>query len=562
MSFINTRDVIGDQATLDGLVGHTLSEFMESGANSIAGYAFHNNTGLNYVEMPGIVNSGSNFVGGHAFAGCENLKSAVFADLKRLGSSMFQACSSLTTISAPELVNGGISAFQNCINLRSVNLPNLKTLSSNMFHNCVTLTTVIMPEVTSGSAYAFFNCYSLGAAAFPKLATLQTAMFTNCTMLSSVTFSSTLSEIPQSCFANCMMLSDINLQNITTLGSYAFSGCTALMSVSIPSVDTISNYAFQNTIIDHLRFTSIVMRSYIANITAEVDVASSAYIYAYAFDKAYNLSALILRNESLCTLQNTNALSGTPIANGRGYIYVPDALLGAYKEATNWATYASQIVSLEEYPIDTVTGTITDSWSDIFAAEEDGTYTTKYNIGDTKVLTIGKFKIPMQIVAMDTDELANGSGNAKITWLTVNLPFCGIMIDSSNTNNGWGDSNLRSGMLQTLYNHMDTVVKNAIKNVKKTSLYKNDNTIVSEDLVWIPSCHEILGSGQYFESSGCMYTAFFTDATARIKRSGAYGDGDPDIWLTRTLNQGVSSGGNQSALVPGTSFRIAFGFCT
>lgn len=558
MAFINTRDVIGDQATLDGLVGHTLSEFSENGANAIGSYAFHMNTGLNYVEMPGIVGS----VGHYAFARCGNLKSAIFADLKQLGSSMFQSCSSLTTISAPELVSGGMSAFYGCVDLRSVNLPNLRVLSSNMFQSCVALATVTMPEVISGSASAFLQCYSLESVAFPKMTNLRMSMFYLCTMLSSVVFSSTLSTIPQGCFGYCMMLSEIDLQNITTINSEAFRNCTALMSISIPSVDMVSNSAFYNTIIDRLHFTSVTIRSYVTNIAAEVEIDSSAFMNAYAFDTNYNLSAIILRNESLCTLADVNALSRTAIANGHGYIYVPDALLGTYKEATNWATYASQIVSLEEYPIDTVTGTITDSWSDIFAAEEDGTYTTKYNIGDTKVLTIGKFKIPMQIVAMDTDELANGSGNAKITWLTVNLPFYGIMIDSSNTNNGWGDSNLRSGMLQTLYNHMDTVVKNAIKNVKKTSLYKNNNTIVSEDLVWIPSCREILGSGRYFESSGCMYTTFFTDATARIKRSGAYGDGDPANWLTRTYDQGVSSGGNQSGLATGTSFRIAFGFCT
>lgn len=55
---------------------------------------------------------------------------------------------------------------------------------------------------------------------------------------------------------------------------------------------------------------------------------------------------------------------------------------------------------------------ITDSWEDILASEQDGTYATKYNIGDFKPLDLGsEGVVDMQIVAFDADELADGSGN-------------------------------------------------------------------------------------------------------------------------------------------------------
>lgn len=56
--------------------------------------------------------------------------------------------------------------------------------------------------------------------------------------------------------------------------------------------------------------------------------------------------------------------------------------------------------------------TITDSWADIFAAELDGTYKTKYAIGDTINLDVGSEGIVnAQIAAFDVE-------GAKIVWIT------------------------------------------------------------------------------------------------------------------------------------------------
>jgi hypothetical protein len=63
------------------------------------------------------------------------------------------------------------------------------------------------------------------------------------------------------------------------------------------------------------------------------------------------LETVILRKtDKICTLQVTNALSGTPIEKGTGYVYVPRDLVDAYKSASNWSTYANQIRAIEDYP--------------------------------------------------------------------------------------------------------------------------------------------------------------------------------------------------------------------
>lgn len=46
--------------------------------------------------------------------------------------------------------------------------------------------------------------------------------------------------------------------------------------------------------------------------------------------------------------KGTNAFTGTKIASGTGYVYVPDELVEEYKVATNWSTFANQIKPLSE----------------------------------------------------------------------------------------------------------------------------------------------------------------------------------------------------------------------
>ena len=53
---------------------------------------------------------------------------------------------------------------------------------------------------------------------------------------------------------------------------------------------------------------------------------------------------MIIRSDTVCTLNSTNAFTGTP------YIYVPSALVNSYKTATNWSSYAAQIRAIEDYP--------------------------------------------------------------------------------------------------------------------------------------------------------------------------------------------------------------------
>jgi hypothetical protein len=149
----------------------------------------------------------------------------------------------------------------------------------------------------------------------------------------------------------------VNLPNATSIGTYAFYYCTGMTSFNAPGVTTLNTYAFYNcsklTSLNFPLATSIPSNCfYTCGGVTKADFGAAKSIAASAFAYCDALSTLILRRaDAICTLANTtNALKGTPIEDGTGYVYVPSALVDSYKAATNWTTYANQIRAIEDYP--------------------------------------------------------------------------------------------------------------------------------------------------------------------------------------------------------------------
>lgn len=151
------------------------------------------------------------------------------------------------------------------------------------------------------------------------------------------------------------ILKTVNLPNATSIGTYAFYGCTALTSVNAPNVTSLGSYSFYNCKIDYVNFpkvTGIAQNAFYDCDLVKADFGVANKINQASFAYCRTLEALILRRtSSICTLSvATNAFTGTPIAEGTGYVYVPAALIEEYKVATNWTNYASQFRAIEDYP--------------------------------------------------------------------------------------------------------------------------------------------------------------------------------------------------------------------
>lgn len=126
----------------------------------------------------------------------------------------------------------------------------------------------------------------------------------------------------------------VNLPNVTSLGSYAFYQCSGLVTFKLPKLTSVSTQPWYGcTNLKH------------------ADCGNLGNIPAQTFNACSALTELILRKTgSICTLSNVNGVNNSPIGKGTGYVYVPAALIGDYKAATNWSTFADQFRAIEDYP--------------------------------------------------------------------------------------------------------------------------------------------------------------------------------------------------------------------
>lgn len=188
-------------------------------------------------------------------------------------------------------------------------------------------------RVTQIGQYAFANCKELTEVNFPSVTNISSYSFYRCAKLKTISFP-LCQVVGSNSFYGCNNLEAVSLPLCHTLGTGAsgdvFWGCSKLCQVNLPLVTTIMSFTFRDTAIQ------------------KVDFLSLNNIESYAFIYARQLDTLILRNSSICTLEDTNAFNSTKIAAGTGYIYVPDNLVDSYKTATNWVTFANQIKPISE----------------------------------------------------------------------------------------------------------------------------------------------------------------------------------------------------------------------
>ena len=178
--------------------------------------------------------------------------------------------------------------------LKEVYFPKVKTIGGNAFYKAYNLGGAIdMPEVTSIGGNAFSGT-SITGVNFPKLTVLNARVLSECGKLTSV----------------CLPL-------VTAIKTAALSSCTTLTTLDLPSVTFLDDQAFGDCI---------------------------------------SLETLILRSDTVCTmayqtaLTSWNGATSSLIAQGKGYVYVPAALVDSYKAATNWSVFADQIRAIEDYP--------------------------------------------------------------------------------------------------------------------------------------------------------------------------------------------------------------------
>lgn len=233
---------------------------------------------------------------------------------------------------------------------------------------------------------------------------------------------------------------------------------------------------------------------------------------------------------------------------------------------------------------------IADSWDEIIASVNDGTYATKYKIGQYKPLDLGsEGVVRMQFVysAKQSAELPNKSDVVFDSDEKTSMSFVAMDLlatkkrfndEKFNTNTfpyGWSICSLRSYLQNTIMALVPSNVASAIKTVSKYSQEQTGYTTKTAnkygESLWIPSYREMFSSGSYRESHGASYSRFFTSNELRARA--VVGTSSNATWLMRTVSNttdsvnggyclyAVSSTGAYSTAMVSINYGVCIGFC-
>ena len=344
---------------------------------------------------------------------------------------------------------------------------------------------------------------------------------------------------------------------VLTVGEYAFYGCDSLKKVELKTAESVGEYAM----------------SYCAALET-VDLASVTNIGTYALYQSSKVNKIILRNEATACQIGSNAFFTSGSTNDRAYLYVPQSVRGQYPSAKS--IYVKEIRAIEDYP----EVWAKDSWASVQYHIEQGDYASFYAIGDLIPLDMGsEGKINMQIVAFDTDDLADGSGKAHISFVAKELLATKHRMNPARVTNddgtyqegtgsigGWEKSEMRAYLNDTVLPMIPSDVQDMIKTVTKYSAgYDASNAIVAnaatDDAVWIPNRAET-GTGQQDESLSQVYNNIFNSERTRKK----YLQLIATNWFLRTASGSthftyINQSGTTTASVSGSNMGVCLGFC-
>jgi hypothetical protein len=118
--FINTIDVLGDDAVIDSIIQRTITEFKDNRVETVGAFSFRNCTSLTVLELP---------------------------NARNVFSSSFSGCSALSRADLPKATKINAGAFQGCTALSNVNVPNVADMYEQVFVGCKSLNTLVMPSL-------------------------------------------------------------------------------------------------------------------------------------------------------------------------------------------------------------------------------------------------------------------------------------------------------------------------------------------------------------------------------------------------------------------------------
>lgn len=154
-----------------------------------------------------------------------------------------------------------------------------------------------------------------------------------------------------------------------------------------------------------------------------------------------------------------------------------------------------------------------------------------YLVGQTRAVYLSGYgNFDFQLIGINHDDLADGSGKASMTFMAVDCVTTHRMNASQSTSGGWASSEMRTFLNGDIYNSLPDYLKEYVKEVKKPYCATSGGSVsTANDKVFLASEKEVFGTTSHGdEGSQYAYWAQNNNNNARIKK---YGGNDYYWWL-------------------------------
>lgn len=207
------------------------------------------------------------------------------------------------------------------------------------------------------------------------------------------------------------------------------------------------------------------------------------------------------------------------------------------------------------------------SWETIIWACQKGIVPDTWTVGSQKPMTINRTDYPIDIIGLNHDDYADGSGKAPITFQMHDCYDTLYAMNSSKTNEGgWGSCDMKKTHLPAILALMPSEVQAGIREVNKlTSAGNKSSTIkTTADKLFLLSEIETYGRITSSVSGEGSQYAYYSVGNSVVKNV----NGSAQTWFERSPyisnnthfccagSNGLPAGGGAS-----TSLGVAFAFC-
>jgi hypothetical protein len=324
-----------------------IEEVLDIGhVTTIGTYTFRGCTKLRKVVLP----ESCKTLKSEAFANLPLLQEINLSHIESLGNN---SLSGLPMLTQP-LVNEHITVLAGCGNsgFTECNCPNVENIAAHTFYACSNLSgSLDFPKLKTIGELAFFGTKITSIINLGYVTEIGNRAFEGCKQITSAVLPNTITKLGINAFNGCsnMMIEDVNLPNLTSLGDSAFRYCDIRKISSLGSASIITTFE------DNKNLKSINLHEGVTqlgwgtfrnckSLGPTIDLPSTLSDIGYeTFSGCISLKTIISKAVTPPTCTSLGITSSTES------IYVPDQSVSAYREASGWSAYADRIKPLSQY---------------------------------------------------------------------------------------------------------------------------------------------------------------------------------------------------------------------